>query len=291
MPETVAPAANGETSGNALALISEPGPGAFKPLTAEEAIIANALVPVAETDFAPGMRLQLPDSSESFDAAAHCLTAAIYYEAGFEPADGQRAVAQVVINRVHHPAYPNSVCDVVFQGSERSTGCQFTFTCDGSLNRQPIPQAWDAAQDIARQALSGTVYEGVGLSTHYHADYVVPYWASSLAETATIGRHIFYRWNGREGTRISFAQAYRPEGQIPAGLAFADGVGDASGRVLLSARIIPEERPILNLAGAQMSGAPIASEEEATALGTQDRRPSTSERFVIPMTATSGGER
>jgi len=69
--------------------------------------------------------------------ALTCLTQAVYYEAASEPDGGQRAVAQVVLNRVAHPAYPKTVCGVVYQGSERSTGCQFTFTCDGALARMP----------------------------------------------------------------------------------------------------------------------------------------------------------
>ena len=72
--------------------------------------------------------------------ALDCLTSAIYYEAGQESTDGQRAVAQVVLNRVRHPAFPASVCGVVYEGSTRATGCQFTFTCDGSLARAPMPR-------------------------------------------------------------------------------------------------------------------------------------------------------
>ncbi|MCX7863759.1 MAG: cell wall hydrolase, partial [Novosphingobium sp.] len=89
--------------------------------------------------------------------AEQCLAAAIYYEAASESDAGQRAVAQVVLNRVAHPAYPNSVCGVVYQGSERSTGCQFSFTCDGSLARKPSPLFWNRALTIAREALSGHV--------------------------------------------------------------------------------------------------------------------------------------
>jgi spore germination cell wall hydrolase CwlJ-like protein len=82
---------------------------------------------------------------------ADCLTAAIYYEAASEPDDGQRAVAQVVLNRVAHPAYPKTVCGVVYQGSERGTGCQFTFTCDGALARKPSRYFWDRAAWRARR--------------------------------------------------------------------------------------------------------------------------------------------
>ncbi|WP_366519915.1 cell wall hydrolase [uncultured Croceicoccus sp.] len=143
--------------------------------------------------------------------AVDCLATAIYYEAGMEGADGRRGVAQVVLNRVRHKAYPNSVCGVVFQGAERRTGCQFTFTCDGSLARAPVPRRLAQAREIAEDALAGSVYAPVGLSTHYHADYVVPYWSQSLLKTAVVGTHIFYRSPGRAGRAAAFAERYAGE--------------------------------------------------------------------------------
>lgn len=98
-------------------------------------------------------------------SAVDCLTAAVYYEAGNEPLNGQRAVAQVVLNRVRHPAFPASVCAVVFEGSMRATGCQFTFTCDGSLMRAPSAAGWKRAQAVAIAALSGYVEPSVGYAT------------------------------------------------------------------------------------------------------------------------------
>jgi hypothetical protein len=140
--------------------------------------------------------------------ALQCLTQAIYYEAASEPDAGQRAVAQVVLNRVAHPAYPDTVCGVVYQGSERRTGCQFTFTCDGSLARKPAAAFWDRAQRVALAALSGAVYKPVGLATHYHTVQIHPYWASSLDRIGTIGAHIFYRWRGAAGRPAAFRFAY-----------------------------------------------------------------------------------
>src|SRR5690606_32916153 len=122
---------------------------------------------------------------------------------------GQRAVAQVVLNRVAHPSYPATVCGVVFQGSERRTGCQFTFTCDGSLSRRPVPAFWDRASRVARQAMAGAVYAPVGLATHYHTLAIHPYWADSLHRVTTIGAHIFYRWRGNAGQPAAFSLAYR----------------------------------------------------------------------------------
>jgi len=157
----------------------------------------------------PAARPFLLEGSQLDKARAlQCLTLAVYYEAASESDAGQRAVAQVVLNRVAHPSYPNSVCGVVFQGSERNTGCQFTFTCDGSLNRAPARQFWDRAQNVATAALDGAVYRPVGLATHYHTTWVHPYWADSLTTVGTIGAHRFYRWRGTAGLPGAFMAAY-----------------------------------------------------------------------------------
>jgi hypothetical protein len=134
---------------------------------------------------------------------------AIYYEAASESDAGQRAVAQVVLNRVAHSSYPATVCGVVFQGSERRTGCQFSFTCDGALARKPVAAFWDRAASVARQALAGAVYAPVGLATHYHTLAVHPYWADSLHKQTVIGAHIFYRWRGAAGQPGAFNFAWR----------------------------------------------------------------------------------
>lgn len=149
-------------------------------------------------------------------SALDCLTAAIYYEAANENIIGQRAVAQVVLNRVRHPAFPNTVCDVVFQGSNRPTGCQFTFTCDGSLSRRPVTAKWLRAQSIAASALAGSVEPNVGHSTHYHASYVFPYWAPKLTKVATIGSHIFYQWQGSWSKPSAFVDRYAFREDMPA---------------------------------------------------------------------------
>jgi hypothetical protein len=128
----------------------------------------------------------------TFDRSLQCLTEAIYYEARNQSDDGQRAVAQVVLNRVRHPAYPNSVCGVVYQGSERTTGCQFSFTCTGVMGPIRDGAAWDRAQRIAAAALRGSVYRPVGLAVNYHTTAIHPYWAPSLVVQATVGAHIFY---------------------------------------------------------------------------------------------------
>jgi hypothetical protein len=184
-------------------------PLVFRPVAPQDAVAINAATPVAALPN-PAARafdmgaLPAADRGRALD----CLTAAVYYEAAVESADGQRAVAQVVLNRARHPAYPNSVCGVVYQGAERSTGCQFTFTCDGSLRRVPSTVGWARARAVAAAALGGYVHAPVGWATHYHANYVVPYWSSSLTKLATIGTHIFYRWAGGWGTPRAFTSRY-----------------------------------------------------------------------------------
>src|SRR6185295_417096 len=150
--------------------------------------------------------------SATFERSLECLSQAIYYEARSQSDDGQRAVAQVVLNRVRHPAFPNSVCGVVYQGSERSTGCQFTFTCDGSMTGTVEPYAWERARRIAAAALGGSVYRPVGLATNYHTTAIHPYWAPSLVPLVIVGAHIFYRRPGSD-TIEAFSQA--PSGDEP----------------------------------------------------------------------------
>ena len=106
------------------------------------------------------------------------------------------------------PAFPASICGVVYEGSTRATGCQFTFTCDGSLYRGAEAAGWRRAYKVAEAAISGSVYAPVGNATHYHANYVVPYWAPTLAKNAVVGAHIFYRWAGGWGQPGAFTKAY-----------------------------------------------------------------------------------
>ncbi len=172
---------------------------------ADQASTAHLIHPVA-------FRGSATDDSR----ALYCLTQAIYYEAGMEPDAGQRAVAQVILNRVRHPSYPGTICGVIYQGSERTTGCQFTYTCDGSLRRKAASYHWNRAKKVAAQALAGKSYTTVGTATHYHATYVYPYWAPSLRFLGTVGAHRFYSWKGNAGKASAFGQKYRGGEPLPA---------------------------------------------------------------------------
>src|SRR5690348_1202761 len=185
-----------------------PPPLILQRVAPEQAMKVNAEIPVVSGPNPAASPFTFKGSSAARTQALQCLASAVYYEAGNQDTDGERAVAQVVLNRVRHPAFPSSVCGVVYQGSTRPTGCQFTFTCDGSLARQPSADGWQRARKIAEAALAGAVYGPVGYATHYHANYVVPYWASSLAKNAVVGAHIFYRWAGGWGRAPAFTQRY-----------------------------------------------------------------------------------
>ncbi|MET0239883.1 MAG: cell wall hydrolase [Sphingobium sp.] len=189
----------------------------------EEARVVNAAIPFSTAPNPAARPFRLIGDAAAQDRAVDCLAAAQLYEAGDDPA-GQRAVAQVVLNRLRHPAFPKTVCAVVFQGAERTTGCQFTFTCDGALARAPAPAAWERARTLARRMLSGEVDKRVGYATHYHTDWVVPYWSGSLDKVSAVGTHLFFRWQGWWGTPGAF-RGRQAEGEpVIARLAFLSPV-------------------------------------------------------------------
>jgi len=134
------------------------------------------------------------DEAEEIAREHQCLSQAVYYEAGNERPEGKLAVAEVIMNRVADHRYPNSVCEVVFQGATRTTGCQFTFTCDGALGRKPNPITWRRAQTVAAHVLMDLHERRTNTATHYHATYVDPIWNAGLVRTNKIGAHIFYRF-------------------------------------------------------------------------------------------------
>ena len=162
---------------------------------------------VGDASIQPARPFVLRGSQLDRARALQCLTTAIYYEAGNEPDAGQRAVAQVVLNRVRHPAFPATVCGVVFQGSDRPV-CQFSFACDGAMARVPAPSVWLRSRRVAARALSGDVFAPVGLATHYHTYAVTPSWNRALVMTGVFGAHFFHRWKGWWGTPAAFTDRY-----------------------------------------------------------------------------------
>lgn len=183
--------------------------------TGDSAVERNARIPIER--LASGKVrgfTDIPAGSPAFATAEKCLTQAIYYEAANESLQGKRAVAQVVLNRLRHPAYPDSVCGVVYEGSHQAV-CQFSFTCDGSLLRAPLAAKWQESEEVARRALQGATEPSVGTATHYHADYVLPRWAFTLGKINQIDRHIFYRFRSDWGGNRAFRESWSGRETIP----------------------------------------------------------------------------
>ncbi|MBI1238957.1 MAG: hypothetical protein GC199_06390 [Alphaproteobacteria bacterium] len=156
------------------------GKAAMVPVPAAYASLGNALTQAAVT---------------RLDVEKGCLALAVYYEARGESAQGQQAVAEVIMRRVRHRDYPGSICGVVLEGQSRKTGCQFSFTCNGAMKGRKDIRLWEGALRVADYMLAGPGRNKsiTGAATHFHADYVTPYWADSLVRTVQIGNHVFYR--------------------------------------------------------------------------------------------------
>jgi hypothetical protein len=122
-----------------------------------------------------------------------CLSEALYFEARGEEIEGIFAVAEVILNRVDSPAYPDTVCDVVYQGTGQQFACQFTYSCDGKKETITDRRAWEKVGKIARLMLDGAPRQLTDGATHYHTKSVRPRWSRVYPETATIGYHVFYR--------------------------------------------------------------------------------------------------
>lgn len=178
----------------AAAPVSLPhGPMTVMPSIRKDSGIAVARLPQTAQTPVPPHYADLIDPA-SMNREQRCLAEAIYFEARSEPPDGQAAVAQVVLNRVKSGLYPNSVCGVVYQNRHRYMACQFSFACEGRSLRITEPAPWAQAVRVARDVTEGKTYlADVGGATHYHADYVRPYWAKRLKKMDVIGRHVFYK--------------------------------------------------------------------------------------------------
>ena len=164
-------------------------------LTDESEEAGRFIPPLAGGDHA-WAATALPPAAFS-DREQQCLAAGIYFEARGEPVKGQAAVAQVILNRVRNPAFPDSICGVVYQNVHWRNRCQFSFACDGIKDRVRSPRHWDMAEEIAMAVTAGKIWLAeVGSSSHYHATYVRPGWARRMERVGRIGLHIFYRTYG-----------------------------------------------------------------------------------------------
>ena len=253
----------------------DPPPLLLRPLARSAAIELNDSLPFSKDIQYPAAPFRFSGDASARERALECLATAIYYEAASEGSEGQEAVAQVILNRVRSPRFPSTICSVIYQGSLLKTGCQFSFTCDGSLQRAVWKREWLHARQIADRALAGAVMPQVGLSTHYHTIDVVPYWATSLAKDARIGRHIFYRWPGGLGRPGAFRQQYAKNEPDPVMLRatalVAKGIWpatmEAATRPEIQVRMDPqlEAQAIVELLGREPASEPSSFEAAARA--------------------------
>lgn len=248
-------------------------------LDAGDAQSRNAAVAIVEGGPGSAAPFAFEGSSADRARARDCLALAAMAEAGYGDAD-QRAVIQVILNRTRHPGFANTVCGVVYQGSERRTGCQFTFTCDGSLARR-YPQAqWSAARARAEEALGGRVEPAVGIATHYHANYVYPWWSDQLDKIAVVGPHIFFRWRGFWGTNTAFSARYR--GGEPDPMALSTVAQAVERPETLVPSLVADERAVRSITAGSGRTELSAPAREAEAEATEKPTPG-------PGTATGPG--
>lgn len=179
-------------------------PGLALALAAPAVAVAEAAVQPATASAAEQVAQPKPTRASELE----CLTQAVYFEARGESARGQQAVATVIMNRVKNPSFPKTVCGVVYQGANRRHGCQFSFACDGMVERVVESNAWERARKVAGRALAGAVLRDVGSATHFHTTEVAPAWGSRMLRTAQVGLHVFYRFNPR-GTHTAAPKAER----------------------------------------------------------------------------------
>jgi hypothetical protein len=177
---------------DAIDSVAAPGPGAPLPRTLSQQIAyARADAPVTVFDGTVKSRSGKKVSAKELN----CMATAIYFEARGESYRGQVAVGQVVMNRVAHKLYPDTICSVVYQNQSKRNACQFSFACDGIPERVYDKKAWVQAEEIAKGIAAGDLYlTEVGYATHYHANYVRPHWAPRMKKVTKIGLHVFYHF-------------------------------------------------------------------------------------------------
>ena len=246
-------------------------------LSQAEAARINAIMPAAPAAATPAPAFILTGRPAERARAELCLAQAVYYEAALEPAEGQAAVAQTVLNRVRHPDFPKTVCGVVYQGASQP-GCQFSFACDGSRDRPPVEPYWSRAKQLAAAALNGQVATSVGSATYYHADYVFPVWSPQLVKIGRFGSQIFYRYAGPRGgadaltgryagDELAVSMAGPPKALLAAKSGAAGAPPPPSGVIMMGATTTPDGRQ--RLRGELVFGRRIPTKSEIAAINAQ----------------------
>jgi spore germination cell wall hydrolase CwlJ-like protein len=174
--------------------VSAPLPVSLVPEQPVEAIMnpASLVVNTAPVDESPLLNRAV---LERMLGEQRCLAEAMYYEARGEGLNGEKAIAEVVFNRMRSAAYPHSICGVVYQHAAAGHGCQFSFTCNGEMDAPKSNGSWVRAKRLAGRILNGLIQLG-GVTEDaiaFHAVAVQPGWGDHLVRTIQIGNHVFYR--------------------------------------------------------------------------------------------------
>jgi spore germination cell wall hydrolase CwlJ-like protein len=239
---------------------------AAAPAAAAAAPALRQPLAVTRVSSSPALPFRLSaDAVLSAHRDVDCLADAVYYEARGETLAGQAAIAQVVLNRVRHPAFPKSVCGVVFQGAASGDTCQFSFACNGAMRRPKDGAAWIRSEQIAARALAGFVMPQVGEATHFHAAGVSPGWGPNLMRVAQVGLHVFYRFGGHAGARSVFDGDVKPSAPgsdtphtVYASMLPGLGGGDARSSATYAASVTPASAPPVAKPAAAPVPAPAA---------------------------------
>ncbi len=219
------------------------------------------------TDTTSARPFRLPGAIEKSSRDVDCLTAAVYYEARGETTAGQAAVAQVVLNRVRHPAFPKTVCGVVYQGVHTSSGCQFSFACNGASDRPRELGAWRRAQGVAMHALAGGVMTAVGDATNFHAARAGASFGRGMTRVAQVGLQVFYKFSGYEGAPARFAAEARRSTDDDAQPAQTEG--RPSGEYILASAPAPDvSQPVAATAAKTAATAKAAGKDAPPARST-----------------------
>jgi spore germination cell wall hydrolase CwlJ-like protein len=136
-----------------------------------------------------------PVGKEPLSDAITCLSRTIYWEARGEEVAGMEAIANVVMNRLGHKGFPNTICEVVRQGSEQGS-CQFSWWCDGRSDEAQEDTSYEIAKEIARKALNRQLKDRTDGALYFHQQKVNPTWSTEYIKTVEVGAHVFYKPRG-----------------------------------------------------------------------------------------------
>jgi spore germination cell wall hydrolase CwlJ-like protein len=171
----------------------EAGKGKAKVLEKKASAEGSKKLPTpAEVITKPQAQSVDPTGEEPLDDAITCLARTIYWEAKRKDDVEMEAIANVVMNRLGHKGFPNTICGVVKQGHEQGA-CQFSWWCDGRSDDAKEDEPYSHAKEIARKALNRQLKDRIGGALYFHNRKVTPNWSSEYIRTVEVGEHVFYK--------------------------------------------------------------------------------------------------